>query len=69
MPRQYNTLGRRILAVLAEGGPRKHAILRVIAGGEQRLQAALERLRGTRSIRSFHRQGGIHYALAKPRKA
>lgn len=69
MPRPYNTLGRRILAVLGEGGPRKHGILRAIAGSEERLQAALKRLRAARSIQAFHRQGGIHYALAKPRKA
>lgn len=69
MPRQYNTLGRRIVAMLAEGGPRKHNILRAIAGGEERLQAALARLRAAKSIHSFKRQGGVHYALAKPRKA
>lgn len=69
MPRQYNTLGRRILAMLKEGGARKHNVLRAIAGSEERLQAALQRLRSAGSIESFHRQGGIHYALAKPRKA
>lgn len=67
MARAYDMDGRRLLAVLREGGERKHGILRAIIGSEERLQAVLRRFR--RSIKSKRRQGGIHYALAKPRKA
>jgi hypothetical protein len=68
--RAYNTLGRRILALLAEGGPRKHTVLLGIAGSEERLLATVRRLIGNGLIRSTnHRRGGIQYALAKPRKA
>jgi hypothetical protein len=68
MSRTYNTLGRRILAMLAEGGPRKHTVLVGIARDEARLKSTLERLIAAGSIRKFnHRRGGLHYALAKPK--
>jgi DNA-binding transcriptional regulator PaaX len=61
--RSYDMLGRRILAILAEGGARKHAILRAIAGSEERLQAALDRLKHAGLIQTLRRRGGIHYDL------
>lgn len=67
MPRQYNTLGRRILAVLAEGGPRKHSVLEGLAGSAERLKPVIDRLIDSGSIVRRRRQGGIHYALVPKR--
>lgn len=67
MARHYNTLGRRILAVLETGGARKHNILRAIAGSEERLRPTLRRLMEAGSVRQFYRQGGAHYELLKTR--
>lgn len=65
MPRAYNTLGRRILAVL-ETGPRKATVLAWMAP-EKRLKATLERLLKNKLIVALQkpRAGGTHYALAK----
>lgn len=70
MKRQYNTLGRRILSMLAIGGPRKYNVLvgfaRAANHTEKSLKRTLERLTTNGLlIRRSLRRGGVHYALAK----
>lgn len=68
MPRQYTTIGRRILAILKEGGPRKHHILVATAERYGHTEAALKRLltAGLIVIEN-HKRGGRMVALAKPK--
>lgn len=67
MKRRYNTLGRRILAVLAPegGGPRKRTVLRGIAGGEARLAPTLARLMKAGLVVMLGTKRGVTYGLAK----
>ena len=69
--RTYNTLGRRILAMLEIGGPRKRTVLQGIAGSEKRLRPVLQRLMDAGLIviqrKRTADRGGQHYALARQR--
>ncbi len=65
MSRRYNTLGRRILAVLASGGPRKRTVLLGLAGDEKRLRATLTRLVGAGMVVVQGTKRGTLYALGK----
>lgn len=67
--RPYNTLGRRILAVL-ETGARKYTVLRGLAAAhlhtEKFLQRTLERLQKNGLIvKANHNRGGLVYELAR----
>lgn len=61
--RRYNTLGRRILALLEIGGPRKRTVLEGIAGSDERLRPVLDRLVAAGLVRAKHCRGGMVYAL------
>jgi hypothetical protein len=65
--RRYNTLGRRILAMLAPsgGGPRKRTVLLGIAGSEKKLRRALERLIAAGRVVVKGKKRGTLYALGK----
>lgn len=65
--RPYNTLGRRILALLAPecGGPRKRTVLVGIAGGELRLKPVLQRLLDSGRVVMQSSKRGTRYALGK----
>ena len=60
-------LGDRILAVLAEGGPRKPAILQALAlhlgYTRHTFQRSITRLKAARRIKVYRRAGGPHYGL------
>lgn len=61
-------LGDRILAVLAEGGPRKPSILRALAAHLEQghlFDATIARLKAAGRIRVIYRRGGPHYALPR----
>lgn len=60
--RKYNTAGRRILAVLRIGGPRKFNVLAGILKNRERTSDALRRLKAAGLIFVVHRYGGPHYA-------
>lgn len=62
--RTYNTLGRRILAILAIGGARKFNVFRWLAD-DKRLVATFQRLIDAKLIVRRRRAGGVHYALTK----
>lgn len=66
--RPYNTLGRRILALLQpeNGGPRKRTVLVGIAGGEVRLKPVLQRLIDSGRVVMKGKKRGTLYALGKP---
>lgn len=58
--------------MLAEGGPRKPAILRALAehrGWGAAFDAAVAELKRARRIRIMYRQGGPHYAGTRARVA
>jgi hypothetical protein len=66
MARPYNTLGRRILAILREGGRRSRNVLLGLAASaghtEQSFHRTIERLTLAGRIRSINcRRGGVHY--------
>lgn len=65
--RPYNTLGRRILALLRPecGGPRKRTVLVGIAGSEQKLKPVLARLIDSGRIVIQSSKRGTRYALGK----
>lgn len=65
--RTYNTLGRRILSVLAVGGPRKRTVLVGLAGDEKRLRATLTRLMAAGMVRIIGSKRGTLYGLGKQR--
>jgi hypothetical protein len=62
-------LQAKLLEVLAEGGPRKPAILRALnralGGDEFQFVAAVRALRAGGMLRVVHRQGGPHYGLTR----
>lgn len=64
MPRNYETLGRRFLAILAEGGPRKPNVLRALARSEYHFTTTIRRLLKARLV-VYHKQQGGLYALAE----
>jgi len=66
--RHFDTLGRRILAVL-ELGPRKFNVLLGAFDSETRLRSTLKRLRADGQIVLKHQRGGVQYALPKRRTA
>lgn len=60
------SLGERLIAVLAEGGPRKPAILRALAvhhGQGEQFDTTIAALKSAKRIRIIHRNGGPHYGL------
>lgn len=64
--RPYNTLGRRILSILREGGRRKHNVLvgfaKSIGHSEDFFQRAIARLARAGLVRTVNcRRGGLHY--------
>lgn len=66
------TLSARILAVLAEGGPRKPHILKALAehhGLGHIFDDTIAGLKRRRLIRVLYRYGGPHYALTQKRAA
>lgn len=65
--RPYNTLGRRIMAMLHPecGGPRKRTVLAGLAGGEKRLKPVLDRLIASGRIVVQSSKRGTRYALGK----
>lgn len=63
--RRYNTLGRRILAILAEGGPRKKTVLVGIAGDQKRAETTLRRLIDAGLVVMVGDKRGARYGLAK----
>lgn len=72
MPRRYETLGRRLLGILAEGGPRKANVLRALARSEQQFQHTIARLQQAGRIVRHRERGrhGVVYALAPtPRRS
>jgi hypothetical protein len=61
------TLMATIESVLAEGGPRKPAILRSMARAkklERHFDAVIDVMRSTGKLKIMRRNGGAHYALA-----
>lgn len=67
--RPYNTLGRRILRVLAETGPRNRHVLCGLAGGEDKLDAVLTRLRAQGLVKIVGSKRGSRYAAVRNRTA
>lgn len=67
MARAYETLGRRFLAILEVGGPRKANVLRALAKSERQFKRTIQRLRkaGLIVIQRNGDRGGQLYALAK----
>lgn len=60
------TLGERLIEVLAEGGPRKPNILRALAehlGQGDKFDAAIAELKQAKRIHIVYRNGGPHYRL------
>lgn len=66
MARQYETLGRRFLAILEVGGPRKPNVLRGLARSEYHFKTTIRRLMKAQLIVYRKQQGGL-YALAAPK--
>lgn len=69
MARRYTTIGRRMLAVLAEGGPRKKHILEAMAAryghGKRAFERHIARLvEAGLIVVTNHRRGGCIVALA-----
>ena len=72
MPRPYTTIGRRFLAVLAEGGPRKKHILEAMAARYGHSKKAFERhitrlVEAGLIVVTTHKRGGTYVALTKPK--
>jgi hypothetical protein len=63
--RSYETLGRRILAILEVGGPRKPRILKALASTERQFDRTISRLKAAGLIVHHRHRGGGVYALAK----
>jgi hypothetical protein len=64
MARAYETLGRRFLAILEVGGPRKPNVLRALARHERHFKSTIRRLVKAGLI-VYRRQHGGLYALVK----
>ncbi len=66
MSRQYDTLGRRILRLLAPdcGGPRKKSVLLGLAD-PKRVESTLRRLIDAGLVRMIGDKRGARYGLAK----
>lgn len=64
-------LGAKIVEVLREGGPRKHAILLALArhhgSSVLHFKNTINGLIRGRTVERFRRHGGIHYRLALAR--
>lgn len=67
MARQYETLGRRFLAILEVGGPRKRNVLRALARSEAQFKSTMQRLiaAGLVVIQRERGRSGKLFALAK----
>jgi hypothetical protein len=68
MARKYETLGRRFLAILAEGGPRKPNVLRALARSEYHFRTTIRRLVKAGLVVYRKQHGGL-YALAEQKAA
>ena len=64
MTRKYETLGRRFLAILEVGGPRKPNVLRALARSEYHFKTTIHRLVKAGLVVYRKQQGGL-YALAE----
>lgn len=61
----YNTLEKRLLAVLATG-PRKRTVLAALASNEEQFRRTLVRMQAAGAVTTKnHRRGGIEVALAR----
>lgn len=56
---------KRILAVLEEGGPRKPNVLKGMLRDAEAYKTAIAELRAAKLVRTLHRNGGPHVALAR----
>jgi hypothetical protein len=64
MARAYETLGRRFLAILEVGGPRKPNVLKALARNERHFRTTIRRLIKAGLVVYRKQYGGL-YALAK----
>lgn len=65
--RKYETLGRRFLAILEVGGPRKRNVLRALAISEAQFKSTMRRLlaAGLIVIKTERGRSGKLFALSK----